>query len=272
MSEFLLDYFDIKQNVLAAIVQRALQVRVCGEIAHSFVRSFFRYIDIPLPSSQAARAADAARKARDLVRRKTVLRSTALPGKLADCASTDPKKSEIFIVEGDSAGGSAKQASGEQQGRWKYADVGLYACLHSPLLQARDRRFQAILPLRGKILNVEKSDEAKMYKNTEIQALITGLGLGLRGEAFDLAALRYRRIIILTDADVDGAHIRTLLLTFFFRYRVSESSGAAHICASIHRSHWLFISWRGLSAEGAVRARPGLRGCAPTIQSRDKRR
>lgn len=141
----------------------------------------------------AYKAAMAARKARELVRRKSVLRPSALPGKLADCSASDPREAEIFIVEGESAGGSAKQG--------------------------RDRRFQAILPLRGKILNVERKDEAAMYKNEEIQNLILGLGLGLKGEDFKKDALRYHKIIILTDADVDGAHIRTLLLTFFFRYQ-----------------------------------------------------
>ncbi|KAK1319353.1 hypothetical protein QJS10_CPB04g00491 [Acorus calamus] len=144
-------------------------------------------------SLNALKAALAAKRARELVRTKSVLKSSTLPGKLADCSCTNPEESEIFIVEGDSAGGSAKQG--------------------------RDRRFQAILPLRGKILNIERRDEAAMYKNEEIQNLILGLGLGVKGEDFKKEALRYHKIIILTDADVDGAHIRTLLLTFFFRYQ-----------------------------------------------------
>lgn len=151
-------------------------------------------LDLILSKSlNALKAAMAAKRARELVRTKSVLKSSSLPGKLADCSATNPEESEIFIVEGDSAGGSAKQG--------------------------RDRRFQAILPLRGKILNIERKDEAAMYKNEEIQNLILGLGLGVKGEDFKKDALRYHKIIILTDADVDGAHIRTLLLTFFFRYQ-----------------------------------------------------
>nr|VDD46896.1 unnamed protein product [Brassica oleracea] len=166
LQEYLTEYLELHPDVLESIISKSLN---------------------------AYKAALAAKRARELVRSKSILKSSSLPGKLADCSSTDPAESEIFIVEGDSAGGSAKQG--------------------------RDRRFQAILPLRGKILNIERKDEAAMYKNEEIQNLILGLGLGVKGEDFNMENLRYHKIIILTDADVDGAHIRTLLLTFFFRYQ-----------------------------------------------------
>ena len=173
---------------------RGIVDSLIGESLSNYMEFNPSVLDLILEKAiQSFNAAEAARRARELVRRKSVLESSTLPGKLADCSSRDPSESEIYIVEGDSAGGSAKQG--------------------------RDRKFQAILPLRGKILNIEKTDDSRIYKNTEIQSLITALGLGIKGEEFDVKSLRYHRVVIMTDADVDGAHIRTLLLTFFYRYQ-----------------------------------------------------